>query len=532
MLSLKNKLNRSEQTALEPRVMLVKTRGFPVDNVPRNQSATISVNTNDSSDFNDRLLGLNFGWHVTQFRGTDTFTEGFDGEAAKRLIRSWAPPEIRWGDGVFGNFYDFRDDMRNVENDYDGVFRRALMSEVEYGFGAFARLQNELNFDTVFTFNVNYDSGQDAVDRLRHHRDGSRNRDGSVRRPGIDIDRIELGNELFFRNQRANRIRSRRQINPATGETEDLRTTLDREARRVPDVLRTHSRRLKAVDPSLQLSVPVSWRTRAAGGDDVDLAHDFYNRQLAADQSYYDAVSLHRYVRPGDSENGRRGVLDARRAYINTARIIRDQFPDKPIWLTEFAVDAGENAISALGLADSYLGFIDNPDLFESADYFQANSAGQPLLEFNASAPAGSRQFSKTTLGATYDTLREVFEGSDLLESSVNSTNITGSLDSVTAEVARKNGEILIYAVNKSPHDANFNLRFDGTAFNGRYEMRTFEFDSVEDFPDFRLNESAFKNPTTGNGSRATLPGLSISVISIDSSALRQGNGRRGPSRG
>jgi hypothetical protein len=264
----------------------------------------------------------------------------------------------------------------------------------------------------------------------------------------------------------------------------------------------------------------------------VDLAHDFYNRQLAADQSYYDAVSLHRYVRPGDSENGRRGVLDARRAYINTARIIRDQFPDKPIWLTEFAVDAGENAISALGLADSYLGFIDNPDLFESADYFQANSAGQPLLEFNASAPAGSRQFSKTTLGATYDTLREVFEGSDLLESSVNSTNITGSLDSVTAEVARKNGEILIYAVNKSPHDANFNLRFDGTAFNGRYEMRTFEFDSVEDFPDFRLNESAFKNPTTGNGSRATLPGLSISVISIDSSALRQGNGRRGPSRG
>jgi hypothetical protein len=79
---------------------------------------------------------------------------------------------------------------------------------------------------------------------------------------------------------------------------------------------------------------------------------------------------------------------------------------------------------------------------------------------------------------------------------------------------------VLIYAVNKSPHEANFKLEFDGEAFNGNYEMRTFEFDSIDEFPDFRLQESAFKNPTTGRGANAKLPGLSMSVISIDQTQL------------
>jgi hypothetical protein len=500
----RNKLTNSEDANLEERVMLVKTAGFPIDGVSENQSAVLSVDLDTGSEFNNRLLGVNFGWHVKQFSGTKTGREGYAGGEAKRLIETWAPPEIRWGDGVYANFYDWENDKRESHPDYKGQYAESLTSSVTYGLDSFAELKKDLKFDTIFAWNINYDSPQEGVARLRDHN-----------RKGLNIDRIELGNELFYGAQRADATMSKRK--KVDGKFEDLLVLRAREADQIAKRAREHYDALKAADPTLQISVPVSWRTDLQ--DDRFDSHPNYNAVLAENQDFYDAVSLHRYVRPGDNEAGQREVLDSRRAYLDNAREIRRQFPGKPIWLSEFAVSAGENAITALGLADSYLGFIDNPDLFESAEYFQANGL-TPLINFEEKPEEGRPQFTKTTLGATYDTLREVFEDSTLLESDVTSSKLTGSLDSVSAEVSQKDGEVLIYAVNKSPHEANFKLEFDGEAFNGNYEMRTFEFDSIDEFPDFRLQESAFKNPTTGRGANAKLPGLSMSVISIDQTQL------------
>jgi hypothetical protein len=502
MPTLKNRLACSEDTALEARVMLAKTEGFPVDDVPENQAATLSVDLGGRSDFNNRLFGVNFGWHVPRFRGTTTFTSGFNSRAVQNLISQWQPPEIRWGDGVFANFYNYTTDRRAVRDDYkDGRYYDALQSDVRYGFNGFARLKERLDFDTIFTWNINYNTPQQGVERLLSHNED-----------GLEIDRIELGNELFFADQRAGATRSERRTINERGRLEPILETRRRESEQIRNTAREHYRALKAVDPSLQISIPVSYRT--SGEDPKYDAHPIYNDILAEDQSFYDAVSLHRYLRPRNAEGGRRQVLDSRRTYLQTARTVRQQFPDKPIWLTEFAINAGDNAITALGLADTYLGFIDNPDLFDSAEYFQANS-DTDLLNFRGG------EFTKTTLGATYDTLREVFEDSTLLDSDVQSTKVTGTIDSVSAEVAEKDNEVLVYAVNKSPHEADFNLEFDGVDFNGAYELKTFEFDTVEEFPDFQLDESAFKNPTAGNGSTVKLPGLSMSLISIDRSALR-----------
>lgn len=393
---------------------------------------------------------------------------------------------------------------------------------MKYGFDAFARLQDQEGFETVFTWNVNYNDAQEGVARLRHHRNGDREKG----RPGVRVDRIELGNELFFRDQRAGRTRTTLRRDPVTEKATETRDEfLRRESRQIANVLRENYEALKAADPTLQISVPVSWRMTGPESERFE-AHIPYNDAIARDQSFYDAVSLHRYLRPevkkGENIKGKREVLDARRTYLETARGVRARFPGKPIWLSEFAISFGNNAISALGLADTYLGFINNPDLIESAQYFQANGTTN-LLNFD------SGTFTKTTLGATFDTLREAFEDSELLESRVDSTKLEGTLDSVTAEVSQKDGEVLVYAINKSPHEADFNLEFNGVAFDGQHELRTFEFETVDEFPDFRLNESAFKNPTTGTGSVAKLPGLSMSLISIDRSQLRQGNGNRRP---
>lgn len=543
-LRSKNKLDLSQEVSLEAREMLVKTEGFPVSGVSENQVATLSVDLDSKRDSNDRLFGVNLGWHLPTYgagRGlpqTDTFRNGYDGEEAQSLVRRWRPPEIRWGDGLWANFYDWETDRRSRGVNYpeNGTYFGAAGSAVEYGIDGFANLQQDLGFDALFTWNINQDAPEDGVRRLRDHRSKE-----------LGIDRIELGNELFFSDQRGDSTRLTREevveiFLAQKGPREERRAAaiamIDREeSRLIVDQARAHYAALKAEDPSLEISVPVSYRFT---GDDVRSRSIIYNEALAENQDFFDAVSLHRYVRNNEQDAGggstgptvtNEDVLDSRRTILNSARDVRRQFPGKDIWLTEFAVrtnersEMGDNALSALALADSYLGFIDNPDLIASAEYFQANG-GTPLINFTRTAD-GQFDHNRTTLGVTYDSLREVFVGSEVLNSSVNSTDIKGTLDSVSAEVAEKDGEVLVYVVNKSPFEADFNLEFNNVAFNGQYDFQTLEFENVDDSLTLendanRLNleAPAFANASQQTGSTVKLPGLSMSLISIDRADL------------
>jgi hypothetical protein len=194
---------------------------------------------------------------------------------------------------------------------------------------------------------------------------------------------------------------------------------------------------------------------------------------------------------------------------IRTAEDIRAQFPNKPIWLSEWSVDAGDNAISVLGQADTYLGIFDRPDLFESAEYFQIHNH-DPLVIYDRSA---NPKHVKTSLGASYDILRRVFLNSGLLSGSMTSSQIVTGLDAATAQAVIKDGQLLVYAINKSPVSVQMDLDVDGAVYTGTYQHEALQFDGVNDFPSFDLSDSAMTLVTSTPGV-ITLPPLSISVLS------------------
>jgi len=438
---------------------------YPYSNVGA-QSASLSISTSNPTPFNSKLLGLNTNFPENLY-GLDGYNDP-DGQA---LITGWSPPALRFPHGVWSNFYDWEVDGRRIYDDYPTSYRDAVenVPQLRYGYDGFKTLHDNLGFDVLHTWNVNYDSPAKGVARLQDRR-----------ADGFDVTRIELGNETFWANQRSN----------ATA-TPELYV----------GVAQAHSAALKAEDPNIQLSVPVTWRTHGH--------HVPWNAALAADQSYYDAVTLHKYIRPGDSTAGLQEVLDARSQMIQTAEATRAQFPGKPIWLSEWSIDGGENAISVLGLSDTYLGLIDRPDLFDSAEYFQIHNH-DPLVIYDKNA---NPKHVKTTRGAAYDILRNVFLGSELLSGQVSSSEIVAGLDSTSAQAVMKNGELVVYAVNKSPVSVPFSVDVDNTSYSGAYVHETLQFNDVNDFPTFNLSDSGLTTIASTPGS-ITLPPLSLSILS------------------
>jgi hypothetical protein len=438
---------------------------YPYSNVGP-QNATLSIDTSRATPFNHKLLGLNTNFPENQY-GSD----GYNDADAQALITAWSPPALRFPHGVWSNFYDWEVDGRRIYDGYTGTYYNAVVNvpNLRYGFDGFKTLHDNLGFDVLHTWNVNYDSPEKGVRRLQ---------DRTAK--GFDVKRIELGNETFWVNQRSEAVDT---------------------PEKYVAVAQAHSQALKAEDPQIQISVPVTWRT---GG-----IHTPWNNALAADQTYYDAVTLHKYIRPGDSTAGLQEVLNARTQMIETAQSIRTQFPGKPIWLSEWSVDAGDNAISVLGQSDVYLGLIDRPDLFDSAEYFQIHNH-DPLVTYDKSANPKHR---KTTRGAAYDILRNVFLGSQLLTEQLTTSQIAPGLDAASAKAVLKDGELVVYAVNKSPVSVPLSLHIDNAFYQGAYTHDALQFNDVNDFPRFDLGDTALTAVAPGPGG-IVLPPLSISVIS------------------
>ena len=107
-----------------------------------------------------------------------------------------------------------------------------------------------------------------------------------------------------------------------------------------------------------------------------------------------------------------------------------------------------------------------------------------------------------------------MFADSELLSGNVTSSEIVSGLDSTSAKAVVKNGEIVVYAVNKSPVSVPFNLGIDSTTYNGAYTHEALQFNDVNDFPSFNLGDSAL-SPITSTPGSITLPPLSISVLTI-----------------
>ena len=436
--------------AFTPDVSLAVTYPYTI---PGPVTATLDVNTSIRVPVDPMQLCVNYDPYDS------VSLQGFNHSTNKDHFRTINPSGVRWPQGVWANFYDWESDGRRIFDNYQDTYYGAVVNvpQLKYGFDGLHELHDELNFDVLFTWNICYDSVAKGMARYNDRVS-----------KGFDFRWVELGNENFYKDQRSDAI-----LDPQN----------------YPPIASAHSQALKAADPNILISVPAAWKTFT-----IPLS---FTNAVAADQSYYDAVSLHKYM------NG--STLDATGEMQGAVDYIKGVYPGKPIWLTEWSVNSsGDNALGALGTAEIYLYFFNRMDEITMNQNFQVFGGGN-FYDSN---------FMKTPFGSSYEIVRSVFADSEMYSSTCTSTEITGGINAVLAEAVDQDGKTVIFAINKANVSAPFTLQFDGITYTGNMKHQALAFSGASDFPLFGFTEDPLTT-LSSNTTSITLPPLSLNVITL-----------------
>lgn len=426
---------------------------------PPDIEANLRINTTRTRPVDPMMLGLNCSWPEEQYG-----KNGYNNPDAQKLIRAFQPVALRFPHGVWANFYDWKNDGRRITDTYKTAYDSAVKEhgDLKYGFDSLNTLHTEIGFDVLFTWNVNYDSPEKGARRLL-----------DLREKGFKADHIELGNEIFWKTQRSEAVST--------------------EAKYLA-VSKAHATALKAIDPSIKVSVPVHWR---------DAMNNPWNLALK-NESYFDAISVHKYIQGTGGENESAAALSARQEILAMAAEMNEIFPGKPIWLSEWGVRCEDQTISTLGVIDTWLAILEHPESFSIADFFQMN-AEHPLIHYDRKASTHTR----TGIGAAYEILRSVFDGAEILDSRIDSTKIGDDLNGVSAMATLKDGEIAVLAINLTDREASLKIESQGgdEPTNTVHEV---SFPKPDQF--FQMDQEPLEK-IEDSGSGITLPPLSINRI-------------------
>ncbi len=441
---------------------------YPFD-LPEEITATLNIDTTQKTPVNHMLLGLNCNWPENLYGKV-----GFNHPKAQQLIKKLKPTSLRFPHGVWSNFYDWESDGRRMTDDYKTPYDSAVKDhpDLKYGFDGFHKLHEELEFDVLLTFNVNYDSPAKAARRLVDRRD-----------KGFDVKWVELGNEIFWKTQRSNAV-----------------IDVDKYI----EVSQAHATALKEIDPSLEISVPTHWRNSQA---------DAWNMALKSQQNYFDAITVHKHIGSKPDAEGARQVLHARVDMLKMAEDLQSVFPGKPIWLSEWSVSCGESPISIIAMADAWLGLFEHPELFAIADYFQIN-ASHALIDYDKVTGTHAR----TSYGAAQEIIRNVFENSEIYASEMSTTRIDADTDAVAAEAVIKDGKMIVFAINKTTKSVPLKITVDGDRFSRSATHAALSFTDLNELKSFGLNESLLAEvDVIGESKVATflLPPLSLNRVDV-----------------
>ncbi len=452
--------------------------------LPATVTATLEVNTLKKEIANDKLLGANIG--------------GFTSDNERYLFKKFDPVTVRFPSGVFINWYDWTVDGNRIYDDYvpktyqgvaDYTYINMINSSlsVKTGFPGLTTLNNEKKvtngkgYSMLFGYNLNYDNNKKSALRLR---------DSEAK--GFSVDYIEMGNEQFYGNQRSN----------ATSTPQKYVV-----------IAKSLSDTLHKIKPGIQMSVPLSWRTTS--GD--------YNAILTADQSYFDAVSIHKYVGSDPDVPATftyADVLGGRILLESDVNYARKLANTKPVWLTEWGVSAGSDfqAAAGLGMADCYLFLYENQKIYGRADWYCINGLLNSFVTFVGTSRTIKFPLEKTGYGSIHQILRSVFEGSTLLDGTMTTTKVStskGSTNAVSARVVEKDGKKIAVAINLTNKPVVFTLKLDGIEFNKPFRHEALAFNTLDQNHEIGIDVNPLSLVKEGNGT-ITLPPLSVNRIALD----------------
>lgn len=459
---------------------------FPLPDVI---TATYNFNSQQTEVFNNNLIGYNI-MHFNTDKELD-------------FIRKFDPISIRFPDGAWSNFYNWETDELTRYN--DTTFNNGQFSKIDngleekgskkIGIKGLTKLNNEKKtqtgkgFDMMWTFNTNYDSNEKSMRRLL---------DYEAR--GFDISYIELGNEHFWESQRSTRVSS---------------------AEKYLAIAKSLSDTLRKERPNVRISLPLSWRE----------AHKDYNATVADDASYFDAITLHKYIgsdpdRAKESNTAYANILTARLTLKESEMYVRSFAPGKKIWLTEWGVSAERGTSkggAALGMADAYLYIFENQDIYEWSNWFIVNGVLNSFVTFrDRTTRAPNWPIEKTAYASVYEIIRSVFENSTMYNGSIATSELKtrkGNVNAVNARVVTKEGKTYVFIVNLANKPVEFNLTKDNAYVSSSYTHEAFAFDGLHAQPILPMEQNPLKLVKNGSGV-TTLPPLSVSKISFDETPM------------
>ncbi|WP_298338745.1 carbohydrate-binding protein [uncultured Algibacter sp.] len=452
--------------------------------LPNSITASLNVDTDSTEPFNNKLIGYNI--------------QGFDTQLQKDFINLVDPVTIRFPHGVWANFYEwetdgYQDDAYDNRDHEEALqtFVCCINGEIDGIADLNTQKKNRTageGYDMMWTYSINFDDGASSVARAQ--------KDIGL---GLEVKAIELGNEHFWRGQRNLRTETPEMYLAAASGV---------------------SSALKAEFPDIKLSLPLSWRN----GIDSSIDHTSYNNTIIGDGSFFDAISLHKYMgadpdQAADSNTAYGLLLTAKLELEGSANWVRSFAPGKPIWLTEWGVSAGSNVHggACLGMADVFMFMAENQDIYERANWFIFNRV------LNAMVVVGSNRepvypLQKRGYLSTYEIIQDVFRDATLLNGTVTSSaQLTVSRGSVNAVNARATtnefGETKVVAVNLTDKPVTFELKFDNVLYSRSFKHEALVFDNlgVVDPIDYFTDPLQLVKEGTGT---ITLPPLSVSKIS------------------
>jgi hypothetical protein len=456
----------------------LQAQGYPF-NLPNTITASLNVETSSTETFNNKLIGYNM--------------QGFDTQVQKDFINLIDPVTIRFPHGVWANFYEWETDgyqqdsydNRDHQDALDNFFVCCETGDI----GGIAALNTEKKnrtggqgYDMMWTYSINFDDGASSVARAQ--------KDIGL---GLEVKAIELGNEHFWRGQRALRTETPEMYLAAASEV---------------------SSALKAEFPNIKLSLPLSWRK----------THEGYNNTIKGDGNFFDAITVHKYLGadpdvPGESNNAYSALLTAKLELEEDVNWVRNFAPEKPVWLTEWGVSAGSDVHGAacLGMADVFMFMSENQDVYERANWFIFNRV------LNAMVVVGDNReplypLQKRGYLSTYEIIQDVFRDATMLNGTVSSSSqLTVSRGSVNAVNARATtnefGEAKVVAVNLSDKPVTFDLKFDDAVYTRSFKHEALVFDNLGIVAPVDYFSDPLQLIKEGTGT-ITLPPLSVSKIS------------------
>ena len=398
--------------------------------IPSNVNTSINVNLNQKHLFEDDLLSSNTHFVFAKTSWSNT--------ALQSAINTYFPmSNLRFPGGSVGNYYNFQTDNFHVTANTPNNLINFNNLPLTLGYTGYNSFTQSSGASSTYMLNVMLGTSTTATNEYQ-----------SRFSSGLPIKWVEMGNEMYLsENKLFNNVTS------AASYTSHAHQI---------------SNGIKLINPLAKVAVCI---------DKDDFTPNGWNDSLSANQTYFDAVTLHNYNATGlyfHSDYSSYSILTGYRSSSERYNKANLMFPNKPVLLTEWGVTGNVTEpyfVETLGIADMFLATVKahQSGIVKQAGihmlYKDDNNTSPTLMYFSG----GNVQL--TTKGVLYSKLFEVFKNSEVFDADALSANIDNNLQGVYAKMTKKGNVYKLFAVNKLPVASPLIVTFNGVNYIGNYSI-------------------------------------------------------------